>query len=94
MMALHVSTYTICHILIKASKKNRSHHHGGIISESSEEPSTLEGDIGCTYNKSFTRGSFLGKDIITSDTEFFVPWDTWVLRTTTNSNDDLVCSCG
>jgi hypothetical protein len=32
------------------------------------------------------------KDIIAGYTEFLVPWDTWVLRATTNSDNDLISS--
>jgi len=91
-MALHIGADAVCHVLVEATKQDGPHHNCGVVAEGCQEACTLEGHIGGTHNKSLAWCCFLRKDIIAGYTEFLVPWDPGILRTATNSDNDLISS--
>lgn len=88
----HILTDFIGNVLVESSEENGSNHDGSVISESGQETSTLQSDVGCTNDESFTWGLLEREDIVTGDTELFVTWDSGIIWSSTDGDDDFVRS--
>ncbi len=63
-MFRHVVSDHIGDLLIKATKKDGSNHHGGLKAEFSEETGAFEGDVRGTDDESLSWFSLELKDVI------------------------------
>ena len=89
---LHVITYFVCYLLVKASQENWTYHHSYIDFETVHETSALKSNIWSTHNQHFPRMLCSPKYIIRCNWMFFSSWDIRIGWSATCRDKDFVSS--